>query len=75
MKPVANASSALDAEPAEEADEERLAHGEAVDRERHEHDEEEQRPEHDVGPDREVDPDRPARRPDRDDPRELQQRS
>ena len=45
-KPVANAASALDAELAEEADEERLAHGEPVDRERDEHDEEEQRPHH-----------------------------
>ena len=47
-KPHANASSGGDAELAEEADEERLAHAEAVDGERHEHDEEEQRAEHDV---------------------------
>src|SRR5579884_707689 len=60
-----------DAQLAEEVDEERLAHGEAVDRERHQHDEEEQRPEHDVGPDRELDPDRVRRGPDRDDAREL----
>ena len=66
-KPQANACVGVDAELAEEADEERLAHAEAVDRERHEHDEEEQRPEHDVRPHREVDPDRAARRLDRDD--------
>ena len=61
-KPVANAASALDAELRQEADEERLAHGEAVDRERDEHDEEEQRPHHVVRPRREVDADRLARR-------------
>ena len=45
---MANAGVGVDAELAEEADEERLAHAEPVDRERDEHDEEEQRPEHDV---------------------------
>ena len=59
-KPHANAGSAVDAEVAEEADEERLAHAEPVDGERDEHDEEEQRPEHDVRQQREMDPDRAA---------------
>src|SRR3954452_12749211 len=59
------------AQLAEEADEERLAHADAVDRERHEHDEEEQRPEHDVRQHREVDPDGATRRVDREDTREL----
>src|SRR4051794_9825558 len=61
------------AEVAEEADEERLPHADAVDRERHEHDEEEQRAEHDVWEQRQVDPDRPRRGVDRDHARELQQ--
>src|SRR6266545_7052677 len=56
---------------AEEADEEGLAHGEAVDRERHEHDEEQQRAEDDVRANREVDADRFRGGPDRDDPRDL----
>src|SRR5579862_6808608 len=37
-----------DAEPRQEADEERLSHPEPVDRERDEHDQEEERPEYDV---------------------------
>src|SRR5438270_6640638 len=53
------------AQPTEEADEERLAHGDPVDRERHQQDEEEQRAHHVVGPWREVDPDRLTREPDR----------
>ena len=55
----------VDAERAEEADEERLAHGEPVDRERHEQHEEEQRAHHVVRPRREVDADRLAGGPDR----------
>src|SRR4051794_18936722 len=61
----------VNAELAEEVDEECLAHGEAIDGERHEHDEEEQRPENDERADREMDPDRLRRCPDRDDAREL----
>ena len=72
MNPVANASSRVDAEAAEEADEERLADREAVDRERDEHDEEEQRAEHDVGPHREIDADGPGGGPDGHDPRRLE---
>src|SRR5262245_60976993 len=48
----------------EEADEERLAHGEPVDRERDQHHEEEERPHHVIRPRREVDPDRLAAEPD-----------
>src|SRR6266436_2634618 len=62
----------IDVELAEEADEERLAHGEAVDRERDEHDEEEQWAEDDVRANRQVDADRLGRRPDRKDAGELQ---
>ena len=47
---VAKRSLLVDPELAEEADEERLANREAVDRERHEHDQEEQRAHHVVGP-------------------------
>src|SRR3954454_13028515 len=47
----------VDAQLAEEADEERLAHTDAVDGERHEHHEEQQRAEHDVRKDRQVDTD------------------
>src|SRR5881409_1281576 len=54
-----------DADAAEEADEERLAHGEAVERERHEQDEEEERSHHVVDPRTELDADRPRRSPDR----------
>src|SRR5215210_5091373 len=61
----------VDADVAEEADEEGLPHGEAVERERHEQDEEEDRSHHVVDPGREVDPDRPRRRPDREDPHGL----
>src|SRR3954462_11978534 len=53
------------AEPAEEADEEGLAHGDPIDRERHQQHEEEQRAHHVVGPRREVDADRLPRAPDR----------
>src|SRR6476469_5188405 len=56
----------------EEADEERLAHTQPVDGERHEHDEEEERPEHDVRQHRKVDADRPARRVDREHAGQLQ---
>src|SRR6478609_801031 len=56
----------------EEADEERLANTEAVDGERHEHDEEEQWAEDDVREQRELDPDRAAGRVDRQDSTELQ---
>src|SRR5579871_1595173 len=59
------------AELPEEADEERLAHADAVHRERHEHDEEEERPEHDVRQEREVDADGASRRVDREDAGEL----
>src|SRR5207248_8415308 len=48
----------VDADAGEEADEERLAHAEAVDRERHQPDEEEQWTAHDVRPQRRVDGDR-----------------
>ena len=55
----------VDADVAEEADEERLSHGEAVERERDEQDEEEERPHHVVDPRRELDPHRTGGRPDR----------
>src|SRR5947208_12407839 len=55
----------VDAEVPEEADEERLPHGEAVDRERDEDDEEEERPHDVVGPRREVDADALPGEPDR----------
>src|SRR5829696_5497788 len=61
-----------DAEVPEEADEERLAHGEAVDRERNEHDQEEERAHHVVGPRREVDPDGLPAEPDGEDAHSLQ---
>ena len=61
----------VDPEAPEEADEERLADAEAVDRERHEHHEEEERPEHDVRADPDLDPDGPAAGPDREDARDL----
>src|SRR5690242_7061927 len=64
----------VDADVAEEADEERLPDAEPVDRERHEHDEEEQGPEHDVGQQRKVDPDGTPRRVDGDDAGQLQHR-
>ena len=54
-----------DADAAEEADEERLAHGEAVERERDQQDEEEERAHHVVDARPELDPDRLPRRPDR----------
>src|SRR6187431_1156056 len=60
-----------DVETAEEADEERLADGESVQRERHEHDEEEERPHHVVDADVEVDADRLRGGPDREDPHGL----
>ena len=60
-----------DAEGAEEAHEERFPHRKPVDRERHEHDEEEQRPHHVVGPRREIDPDGLAGAPDREHPDRL----
>src|SRR5580765_3117266 len=53
-----------DAELAEEADEERLAHGESVDRERDQHHEEEERAHHVVRARRKIDPDRLAAQPD-----------
>src|SRR6187455_2591506 len=55
----------VDADVAEEADEERLPDGEAVERERDEQDEEEERPHHVVDPRRELDPHRAGGRPDR----------
>ena len=64
-KPAANAWSGRDADAAEEADEERLAHREPVERERDEQDEEEERPHHVVDPRAELDPDGLAGRPDR----------
>src|SRR5581483_11882153 len=54
-----------DVQLAEEADEEGLADGEPVDRERDEHDQEEQRAHHVVDARREVDADRLRRQPDR----------
>src|SRR4051794_830269 len=59
------------AELAEEADEERLAHADPVDGERHEHDEEEERAEHHVRQQTEVDADRASGRVDREDARQL----
>src|SRR5215204_5479827 len=53
------------AELTEEADEERLAHGEPVQRERDEQDEEEERPHDVVDERREIDPDRLGGGPDR----------
>src|SRR5581483_8133677 len=47
----------MDAQLAEEADEERLTHADAVDREGHEHDQEQERLENHVGQHREVDAD------------------
>src|SRR5215203_828193 len=61
-----------DAEVPQEADEERLAHGEAVDRERNQHDQEEERAHHVVGPRREVDPDGLPAEPDGEDAHRLQ---
>src|SRR6476469_1081840 len=55
----------IDTELRQEADEERLAHRQAVDREGDEQDEEEQRSHHVVGPRRQVDADGLAREPDR----------
>jgi hypothetical protein len=60
-----------DADAAEEAHEERLPHGDPVERERDEHHEEEQRPEHVVDTRVEVDPDRLGGRPDGQDPHRL----
>src|SRR4026209_232050 len=54
-----------DTDAAEEADEERLPHGEAVERERDEQDEEQERPHHVVDPRRELDSHCAGRRPDR----------
>src|SRR5215216_560686 len=62
---------AVDSDVPEEADEERLADGEPVERERHEHDEEEERAHHVVGAGREVDPHRLAAEPDRQHPGSL----
>src|ERR1044071_2265643 len=56
----------------EEAHEESLADAETVDRERHEHHQEEQRAQHDVRQRREVDADRAAAGVDRADSRQLQ---
>src|SRR3954454_24732714 len=61
----------VDAELPEEADEERLADADAVDGERHEHDEEEQRAEDDVREQRQIDADGLPGGVDRDDAREL----
>src|SRR5258705_8401096 len=63
----------VDAQVAEEADEERLAHAEPVDRERHEHDEKQQRSEDDVGKQREMNPDRATGAVDGDDACHLHQ--
>src|SRR5262249_15947782 len=62
-----------DSELPQEADEERLAHADPVDRERDQHHQEQERTEHDVGEQGEMDPDRTARRVDADDPRQLQE--
>src|SRR5207244_4325010 len=64
-EPGREGSVRADVKLAEEADEERLADGEPVDRERDEHDEEEQRPHHVVDAGGEGDPDRLRRPPDR----------
>src|SRR3990170_2528871 len=60
-----------DADAPEEANEERLPHGEPVQRERHEHDEEQERSEHVIDPRIEVDAHGPRRCPDRQDPDRL----
>src|SRR4029453_13015046 len=60
-----------DVQAGHEAHEERLPDGEAVDRERHEHDEEEQRAEHEVRPRREIDAQRLTAHPDRKDADDL----
>src|SRR3954453_21553830 len=70
-EPAGEGGVRVDPEAPEEADEERLADAQAVDRERDEHDEEEERPEDDVRQQREVDPDGPARRVDREDAHQL----
>ncbi len=62
-KPARERRVGIDADGAEEADEEGLAHGEPVERERHEQDEEEERAHHVVDARREVDARRPARSP------------
>src|SRR5215207_10144994 len=60
------------AQLAEEADEEGLADGETVERERDDQDEEEERAHHVIDERAEVDPDRFRRRPDREHPDRLQ---
>src|SRR3954468_1350445 len=70
-EPACERGVVVDPELPEEADEERLAHADAVDGERHEHDEEEQRTEHDVREQRQIDPDGLPGGVDRDDAREL----
>src|SRR5581483_2564950 len=55
-EPAREGGVVVDAELAEEAHEERLAHADPVDGERHEHHEEEKRPEHHVRQHRQVDP-------------------
>src|SRR5262249_30661213 len=62
----------VDSEVAEEADEERLAHADPVDRERDQHHQEQQRAKHDVREQGEMDSHGTARRVDADDPRQLQ---
>src|SRR5262245_54207554 len=63
----------VDAEVAEEADEERLAHADPVDGERDQHHEEEERPEDDVREQRQVDADGTPRGVDPDDPGQLEE--
>src|SRR5688500_8261038 len=61
----------IDADGAEEADEEGLAHRDPVQRDRHEQDQEEERAHHVEDARREVDADRARGRPDREDPDRL----
>src|ERR1700722_17561089 len=71
-EPAGECRVCVDAELAEEADEERLAHTEPVDGERHQHHQEEQWPEHDERQRRQPDSDRPRRGVDRHHARQLQ---
>ena len=70
-KPAANATSCGTSKRPEEADEERLADAEAVERERHHLHEEEERAEDDVDDRRDVGPDGLAAEPDGDHAHEL----
>src|SRR3954453_16566650 len=71
-KPGGECLFGADADVPEEADEERLAHGEAVDGERNEHHEKEERGHHVVRAGREVDADRLPAAPDREHANRLQ---